>query len=109
MNSTTKAWIAAGVGILFSLGIIFWQVRASHAAPINLSADDMSLIASDQAPQMRMRLSSDDNARRDFAKQQRRNIERRNEHQRSRCRLPVYQLRLRPGEILPRPRQLTAS
>ena len=68
MNSTTKAWIAAGVGILFSLGIIFWQVRASHAAPINLSADDMSLIASDQAPQMRMRLSSDDNARRDFAK-----------------------------------------
>ena len=68
MNSTTKAWIAAGVGILFSLGIIFWQVRASHAAPINLSADDMSLIASDQAPQMRMRLSSDDNARREFAK-----------------------------------------
>jgi len=68
LNSTTKAWIAAGVGILFSLGIIFWQVRASHAAPINLSADDMSLIASDQAPQMRMRLSSDDNARRDFAK-----------------------------------------
>ena len=68
MNSTTKAWIAAGVGILFSVGIIFWQVRASHAAPINLSADDMSLIAADQAPQMRMRLSSDDNARREFAK-----------------------------------------
>ncbi|HZI49576.1 MAG TPA: peptidylprolyl isomerase [Pyrinomonadaceae bacterium] len=68
MNSTTKAWIAAGVGILFSVGLIFWQVRASHAAAINLSADDMSLIAADQAPQMRMRLSSDDNARRDFAK-----------------------------------------
>jgi parvulin-like peptidyl-prolyl isomerase len=68
LNSTTKAWIAAGVGILFSVGIIFWQVRASHAAPINLSADDMSLIASDQAPQMRMRLSSDDSARREFAK-----------------------------------------
>jgi len=68
LNSTTKAWIAAGVGILFSLGIIFWQVRASHAAPINLSADDMSLIVADQAPQMRMRLLSDDNARREFAK-----------------------------------------
>src|SRR5690242_17453981 len=66
LNSTTKAWIAAGIGILFSVGIIFWQVRASHAAPVNLSADDMSLIASDQAPQMRMRLSSDDNARREF-------------------------------------------
>ncbi len=68
MNSTTKAWIAAGVGILFSVGIIFWQVRASHAAAINLSADDMSLIAADQAPQIRMRLSSDDAARREFAK-----------------------------------------
>ena len=68
MNSTTKAWIAAGVGIVFSLIIIGWQVRASHAAPINLSADDMSLIAADQAPQIRMRLSSDDNARREFAK-----------------------------------------
>ena len=68
MNSTTKAWIAAGVGIVFSVGLIFWQVRASHAAAINLNADDMSLIAADQAPQMRMRLSSDDNARREFAK-----------------------------------------
>ena len=67
MNSTTKAWIAAGVGILFSVGLIIWQVRASHAAAINLSADDMSLIAGDQAPQMRMRLASDDKARRDFA------------------------------------------
>jgi hypothetical protein len=68
LNSTTKAWIAAGVGILFSVGLIFWQVRASHAAAINLSADDMSLIAGDQAPQMRMRLASDDAARREFAK-----------------------------------------
>ena len=68
MNSITKAWIAAGVGILFSLGVIFWQVRASHAAAINLSADDMSLIAADQAPQIRTRLSSDDTARREFAK-----------------------------------------
>ena len=68
MNSTTKAWIAAGVGILFSVGLIVWQVRASHAAPINLTADDMSLIASDQAPQIRMRLASDDAARKDFVK-----------------------------------------
>jgi len=68
LNSITKAWIAAGVGILFSVGLIFWQVRASHAAAINLSADDMSLIAADQAPQMRMRLASDDAARREFAK-----------------------------------------
>jgi parvulin-like peptidyl-prolyl isomerase len=68
LNSITKAWIAAGVGILFSVGLIVWQVRASHAAPINLSADDMSLIVSDQAPQVRMRLASDDAARKDFVK-----------------------------------------
>ena len=68
MNSTTKAWIAAGVGILFSVGLIFWQVRASQASAINLSADDMSLIVVDQAPQVRMRLASDDAARKDFVK-----------------------------------------
>lgn len=68
MNAKTKAWIAAGIGILFSVGLITWQVRASYAGPINLSADDMSLIAADQAPQTRMRLSSDDAARKEFAK-----------------------------------------
>lgn len=68
MNAKTKAWIAAGIGILFSLGLITWQVRASYVGPINLSADDMSLIAADQAPQTRMRLSSDDAARKEFAK-----------------------------------------
>jgi parvulin-like peptidyl-prolyl isomerase len=68
LNSTTKAWIAAAVGIVFSVGLIVWQVKASHAAPINLTADDMTQIASDQAPQARARLASDDTARRDFAK-----------------------------------------
>lgn len=68
MNSTTKAWIAAGVGIVLSIGLIVWQVKASHAAPINLTADDMTQIASDQAPQTRARLASDDAARKDFAK-----------------------------------------
>ena len=68
MNSTTKAWIAATVGIVFSIGLIVWQVKASHGAPINLTADDMTQIASDQAPQTRSRLASDDSARRDFAK-----------------------------------------
>lgn len=68
MNSKTKAWIAAGVGIIFSVGLIVWQVKASHGAPINLTADDMTQIASDQAPQARARLATDDAARRDFAK-----------------------------------------
>lgn len=68
MNSKTKAWIAAGVGIIFSVGLIVWQVKASHGTPINLTADDMTQIASDQAPQARARLATDDGARRDFAK-----------------------------------------
>ena len=68
MNSTTKAWIAAAVGIVLSIGLIVWQVKASHAAPINLTADDMTQIASDQAPQTRARLATDDAARKDFAK-----------------------------------------
>jgi len=68
LNSTTKAWIAAGVGIIFSIGLIVWQVKASHAAPISLTADDMTQIASDQSPQARARLATDDSARRDFAK-----------------------------------------
>jgi parvulin-like peptidyl-prolyl isomerase len=68
LNSTTKAWIAAGAGILFSVGLIVWQVRASHAAAVNLSADDMTQIAQDQNAQARQRLAADDKARKDFAK-----------------------------------------
>jgi len=68
LNSTTKAWIAAGIGILFSVGLIVWQVKASHAAAINLSPDDMTQIAQDQAPQARARLATDEVARKDFAK-----------------------------------------
>ena len=68
MNSTTKAWIVAAIGVVVSLGLIAWQVKASHSAPVNLTADDMTQIASDQAPQSRARLATDDAARRDFAK-----------------------------------------
>jgi hypothetical protein len=68
VNSTTKAWIAAGVGIVFSIGLIAWQVKASRGAAINLGPDDMTQIASDQAPQTRQRLATDDAARKDFAK-----------------------------------------
>src|SRR5437870_12501346 len=68
LNSKTKAWIVAGCGIVFSLGLIFWQLRVGHAAAINLTTEDMSLIASDQAPQTRTRLASDPSARKDFAK-----------------------------------------
>jgi hypothetical protein len=68
LNSTTKAWIAAAVGIVFSIGLIVWQVKASHSAAVNLTAEDVSLIASDQSPQARMQLAASDTARKDFAK-----------------------------------------
>ena len=58
----------AAVGVVFSLGLIAWQVKAGHAAAINLTAEDMALIAADQAPQAKARLASDANARKDFAR-----------------------------------------
>jgi parvulin-like peptidyl-prolyl isomerase len=66
LTSTTKAWIAAGVGIAFSVGLITWQVKAGRGA-VNLSAEDMALIVGDQQPQARARMANDPKARKDFA------------------------------------------
>jgi peptidyl-prolyl cis-trans isomerase C len=66
LTSTTKAWIAAGVGILFSISLITWQVKAGRGA-VNLSAEDMALIVADQQPQARARMANDPKARKDFA------------------------------------------
>lgn len=67
MKSTTKAWIAAGVAVVFSLGLIAWQVKARRSEVVALTPEDMALIAEDQQPQMRARLASDEAARKDFA------------------------------------------
>jgi parvulin-like peptidyl-prolyl isomerase len=69
LNSTKKALIAAAVAILFSAGLIFWQVKARRVGPVELTAEDMALIAEDQPPQLRMRLAADENARKDFAQE----------------------------------------
>ena len=69
MNSTRKAFIAAAVAVVFAFGLIFWQVKARKAGPVELSPEDMALLAEDQPPQMRARLAVDENARKDFAKQ----------------------------------------
>jgi parvulin-like peptidyl-prolyl isomerase len=68
LTSTTKAIIAAAVAVVFAVGLIVWQVRAKKNGPVNLSAEDMKIIADDQAPQVKMRLAMDDSARKDFAK-----------------------------------------
>jgi parvulin-like peptidyl-prolyl isomerase len=67
LTSTTKAWIAAAVAVLFSIGVIAWQVKARRSEVLNLSAEDMALIAEDQSPQFRSRLASDPQARKEFA------------------------------------------
>src|SRR6476620_1364513 len=72
LNSTKKAYIAAAVAILFAAGLIFWQVKARRPGPVELTAEDMTLIAEDQPPQMRVRLAADESARKDFAQDVRR-------------------------------------
>lgn len=67
MTSTTKAWIAAAVAVVFSVGLIAWQVKARRSEAVNLNAEDMTLIAEDQPAQFRSRLASDEATRKDFA------------------------------------------
>jgi parvulin-like peptidyl-prolyl isomerase len=72
LNSTRKALIAAAVAVVFAGGLIFWQVKARKAGPVELTAEDMALIAEDQPAQMRARLAVDEKARKDFAQEVRR-------------------------------------
>ncbi|HEU4479576.1 MAG TPA: peptidylprolyl isomerase [Pyrinomonadaceae bacterium] len=67
MTTTKKAWIAAGVAVIFSLGLIVWQVKARRGEAVNLTAEDVAMVAEDQPPQFRARLASDETARKDFA------------------------------------------
>jgi parvulin-like peptidyl-prolyl isomerase len=69
LTSTRKALIAASVAVIFALGLIYWQVKARKTGPVELTAADMALIAEDQPPQMRARLASDEQARKDFARE----------------------------------------
>jgi parvulin-like peptidyl-prolyl isomerase len=68
LTSTTKAYLAAAIAILFSGGLIFWQVKAHRVEAVSLSAEDMALIAEDQAPQTRAQLAGNEKARQEFAK-----------------------------------------
>jgi parvulin-like peptidyl-prolyl isomerase len=68
LSSTTKALIAAGIAVVFAIGLIAWQVKSKRGETVNLSSDDMKMIAEDQSPQIKMRLAADESARKDFAK-----------------------------------------
>jgi parvulin-like peptidyl-prolyl isomerase len=67
LNSKNKALIAAAVAVIFAGGLIFWQVKARKAGPVELTPEEMAMIAEDQPPQMRARLATDETARKDFA------------------------------------------
>lgn len=67
MTSSTKAWIAAAIAVVFAGALIVWQVKARRAELVNLSAEDMALIAEDQSPQFRARLATDEATRKSFA------------------------------------------
>jgi parvulin-like peptidyl-prolyl isomerase len=67
LNSSTKAWIAAAVAVVFAGALIVWQVKARRSELVNLSAEDMALIAEDQSPQFRSRLATDEATRKSFA------------------------------------------
>lgn len=66
MTSTRKALIAAAVAVVFSLGLIVWQVKARRAEAVNLTSQDLALIAEDQSPQFLASLAADEEARKDF-------------------------------------------
>jgi len=72
LNATRKALIAAAIAVIFAGGLIFWQVKARKTEPVELTADDMTMLAEDQAPQLRQRLATDEAARKDFARDLRR-------------------------------------
>ena len=72
MNSTRKALIAAAVALIFCAGLIFWQVKARKVGPVELTSEDMAVIAEEQPVQIRARLASDEAARKDFAQELRR-------------------------------------
>ena len=60
------------MAVIFATGLIFWQVKARKSGPVELTPEDMALIAEDQPPQMRARLATDEAARKDFAQDVRR-------------------------------------
>jgi len=67
LSSTTKALIAAAVAVVFAIGLIAWQVKTKRGEAVNLSADDMKIIAESQPPQVKMQLAMDESARKNFA------------------------------------------
>jgi parvulin-like peptidyl-prolyl isomerase len=54
--------------VIFCAGLIFWQVKARKVGPIELTSEDMAVIAETQPAQLRARLATNEEARKEFAK-----------------------------------------
>ena len=68
LSSTMKALLAAGVAILVAVGVIVWQTQSKRVNAINLTSEDMALIAETLPPQARTQLASNAEARKELAK-----------------------------------------
>ena len=68
LSGKSRALIAALIAIVFAGGLIVWQVKAKKSSEVNLSAEDMAMLAEEQGPMVRARLANDEAARKDFAK-----------------------------------------
>lgn len=68
MTTTTKALIAAAVAVLFSAGLIVWQVQARRASAINITSEDMKHIVETLPPQQQAMLASSEEERKKLAK-----------------------------------------
>lgn len=68
MKSTTKALVAAGVAVAVALGLIVWQAKGGAARTVNVTAEEMTLIAESLPPQARAMLARSEEERKEFAK-----------------------------------------
>lgn len=68
VNATTKALIAAGIAILFAVGLVVWQVKAGRSGAVNLTAEDMRTIVEGFPPQAQAQLAESPETRKEFAK-----------------------------------------
>lgn len=68
MSATTKALIAAGVAILFAVGLVVWQVKAGRKGAVNLTAQDLETIVEGFPPQAKAQLAESPETRKEFAK-----------------------------------------
>lgn len=67
-STTTKALVAALVAIVLAVGIIFWQTGAGRGGDVQMTAEDMTLIAESLPPQQRMMLASSEEERKKLSK-----------------------------------------